>query len=190
MDHRHLPRPTSRAGRWKLGTSGPAKTWGRDCRPLPQSKPGLPPHPYGFLPFHHHLLLRLRSPCKPFGRTYLPRHDPSLSFCVTSFVIRHLSAMAQPDRASGLSPGLVETVSGLSAGTVATLVVHPLDIVKTRMQSKFNYPSFRPLPSPADQFLNQSIAAPLPAPKLPSPQWPFSDRWPRTTDPSRPSTAA
>ncbi|KAH6686276.1 mitochondrial carrier domain-containing protein [Plectosphaerella plurivora] len=42
--------------------------------------------------------------------------------------------MAQPDRASGLSPGLVETVSGLSAGTVATLVVHPLDIVKTRMQ--------------------------------------------------------
>ena len=34
------------------------------------------------------------------------------------------------------SPALVEAVAGLSAGTVATLVVHPLDIVKTRMQSK------------------------------------------------------
>ncbi|RYP18552.1 hypothetical protein DL765_003837 [Monosporascus sp. GIB2] len=34
----------------------------------------------------------------------------------------------------GLSPALVETIAGLSAGTVATLLVHPLDIVKTRMQ--------------------------------------------------------
>lgn len=33
------------------------------------------------------------------------------------------------------SPALVETVAGLSAGTMATLIVHPLDIVKTRMQS-------------------------------------------------------
>ncbi|KAK4646481.1 mitochondrial FAD carrier protein flx1 [Podospora bellae-mahoneyi] len=32
------------------------------------------------------------------------------------------------------SPALVETVAGLSAGTMATLIVHPLDIVKTRMQ--------------------------------------------------------
>ncbi|KLU88809.1 solute carrier family 25 member 33 [Magnaporthiopsis poae ATCC 64411] len=36
--------------------------------------------------------------------------------------------------AGGPSPALIETVAGLSAGTVATLVVHPLDIVKTRMQ--------------------------------------------------------
>ncbi|OTB05884.1 hypothetical protein M426DRAFT_56267 [Hypoxylon sp. CI-4A] len=35
---------------------------------------------------------------------------------------------------AGLSPATVETVAGLSAGTIATLVVHPLDIVKTRMQ--------------------------------------------------------
>ncbi|KAK5993375.1 Mitochondrial FAD carrier protein FLX1 [Cladobotryum mycophilum] len=35
---------------------------------------------------------------------------------------------------AGVSPALVEIVAGLSAGTVATLVVHPLDIVKTRMQ--------------------------------------------------------
>jgi solute carrier family 25 folate transporter 32 len=37
---------------------------------------------------------------------------------------------------AGLSPAIVESIAGLSAGTIATLVVHPLDIVKTRMQSK------------------------------------------------------
>jgi hypothetical protein len=36
---------------------------------------------------------------------------------------------------AGLSRALVETVAGLSAGSMATLIVHPLDIVKTRMQS-------------------------------------------------------
>ncbi|KAI9149248.1 Mitochondrial folate transporter/carrier [Paramyrothecium foliicola] len=35
---------------------------------------------------------------------------------------------------AGVSPAVVESIAGLSAGTVATLVVHPLDIVKTRMQ--------------------------------------------------------
>ncbi|KAH7363088.1 mitochondrial carrier domain-containing protein [Plectosphaerella cucumerina] len=44
-----------------------------------------------------------------------------------------MAQQAHPDRA-GLSPGLVESIAGLSAGSVATLVVHPLDIVKTRMQ--------------------------------------------------------
>lgn len=43
--------------------------------------------------------------------------------------------------AAGLSPALVETVAGLSAGAMATLIVHPLDIVKTRMQSSFLTPS-------------------------------------------------
>ncbi|KAI1115759.1 mitochondrial folate carrier protein [Nemania sp. NC0429] len=33
-----------------------------------------------------------------------------------------------------ISPAFVETIAGLTAGSVATLVVHPLDIVKTRMQ--------------------------------------------------------
>ncbi|CAK7205950.1 mitochondrial FAD carrier protein flx1 [Sporothrix eucalyptigena] len=37
-------------------------------------------------------------------------------------------------RHAGLSPALVEAVAGLTAGSTATLVVHPLDIVKTRMQ--------------------------------------------------------
>ena len=39
-------------------------------------------------------------------------------------------------RHAGLSPALVEAVAGLTAGSAATLVVHPLDIVKTRMQSE------------------------------------------------------
>ncbi|KZZ89997.1 Mitochondrial carrier domain protein [Moelleriella libera RCEF 2490] len=34
----------------------------------------------------------------------------------------------------GRTSPIVESIAGLSAGTVSTLVVHPLDIVKTRMQ--------------------------------------------------------
>ncbi|GAH66791.1 unnamed protein product, partial [marine sediment metagenome] len=37
-------------------------------------------------------------------------------------------------RHAGLSPAAVESIAGLSAGVISTLVVHPLDIVKTRMQ--------------------------------------------------------
>ncbi|SPO00618.1 probable FAD carrier protein FLX1 [Cephalotrichum gorgonifer] len=33
-----------------------------------------------------------------------------------------------------ISPAQVESIAGLTAGSIATLVVHPLDIVKTRMQ--------------------------------------------------------
>lgn len=43
---------------------------------------------------------------------------------------------------AGLSPALVETVAGLSAGSMATLIVHPLDIVKTRMQGMFTVLQF------------------------------------------------
>ncbi|KAF5023229.1 hypothetical protein F66182_4704 [Fusarium sp. NRRL 66182] len=35
---------------------------------------------------------------------------------------------------AGLSPATIESIAGLSAGTVSTLTVHPLDVVKTRMQ--------------------------------------------------------
>ncbi|KAK3944143.1 mitochondrial carrier domain-containing protein [Diplogelasinospora grovesii] len=42
--------------------------------------------------------------------------------------------MTDSKNAGELSPALVETVAGLSAGSMATLIVHPLDIVKTRMQ--------------------------------------------------------
>ncbi|KAF7897942.1 uncharacterized protein EAF01_008908 [Botrytis porri] len=33
-----------------------------------------------------------------------------------------------------ISPALVETIAGLSAGTASTLAVHPLDVIKTRLQ--------------------------------------------------------
>lgn len=46
------------------------------------------------------------------------------------------SSMPGSHEAGRLSPALVESIAGLSAGSIATLVVHPLDIVKTRMQSK------------------------------------------------------
>lgn len=35
---------------------------------------------------------------------------------------------------NGISPEAIETVAGLTAGFVSTIVVHPLDIIKTRMQ--------------------------------------------------------
>jgi solute carrier family 25 folate transporter 32 len=35
-----------------------------------------------------------------------------------------------------LSSSLVETVAGFTAGVISTLAVHPLDIVKTRLQGK------------------------------------------------------
>ncbi|GAB7347944.1 hypothetical protein MBLNU459_g5455t1 [Dothideomycetes sp. NU459] len=34
----------------------------------------------------------------------------------------------------GLSPSLIESVAGFTAGIVSTLVVHPFDVVKTRLQ--------------------------------------------------------
>jgi solute carrier family 25 folate transporter 32 len=36
----------------------------------------------------------------------------------------------------GISPAVVETTAGLSAGLISTIIVHPLDIIKTRLQGK------------------------------------------------------
>ncbi|KAH8821503.1 mitochondrial carrier protein-like protein [Xylogone sp. PMI_703] len=38
------------------------------------------------------------------------------------------------DNHARLSPALVETIAGLTAGSVSTLAVHPLDVIKTRLQ--------------------------------------------------------
>lgn len=37
---------------------------------------------------------------------------------------------------NAFSPSLVETIAGFTAGVVSTLAVHPLDIVKTRLQGE------------------------------------------------------
>lgn len=38
----------------------------------------------------------------------------------------------------GLSPASIETIAGLSAGLFSTIIVHPLDIIKTRLQGRTN----------------------------------------------------
>ncbi|KAF2841731.1 mitochondrial folate carrier protein Flx1 [Patellaria atrata CBS 101060] len=42
---------------------------------------------------------------------------------------------------SSLSPSIVESIAGFSAGVMATLAVHPFDVLKTRLQLDQNYQS-------------------------------------------------
>lgn len=44
------------------------------------------------------------------------------------------------DDGLGLPSMVVETVSGLTAGLLSTICVHPLDLIKTRLQSTFRPP--------------------------------------------------
>lgn len=52
---------------------------------------------------------------------------------------------------NALSPSLVETIAGFTAGVVSTLAVHPLDIVKTRLQGEAQSHSYTSLDSPKQQ---------------------------------------
>ncbi|KAI5310667.1 hypothetical protein KEM55_003790 [Ascosphaera atra] len=44
------------------------------------------------------------------------------------------SFLSSNGRGDGLPPHVTETVAGLTAGTISTLALHPLDLVKTRLQ--------------------------------------------------------
>jgi len=55
------------------------------------------------------------------------------------------------DNHARLSPALVETIAGLAAGTASTLAVHPLDVIKTRLQSTSTINSKSKIAAPADQ---------------------------------------
>ena len=62
----------------------------------------------------------------------LQRH-PSFKLQASQHDKAHASFMN--DNHARLSPALVETIAGLAAGTISTLAVHPLDVIKTRLQS-------------------------------------------------------
>ncbi|EMR64868.1 putative solute carrier family 25 member 33 protein [Eutypa lata UCREL1] len=62
----------------------------------------------------------------------------------------------------GISPALVETIAGLSAGSVATLLVHPLDIVKTRMQIHRSHGARRPTSLTTVSVLRELVRTPQP----------------------------
>lgn len=51
------------------------------------------------------------------------------------------SQAASHDHGAHLTSSTVETVSGLTAGLVSTIIVHPLDIIKTRLQISTNNPT-------------------------------------------------
>lgn len=37
---------------------------------------------------------------------------------------------------NGLPPSVIETIAGFTAGIISTLAVHPLDVIKTRLQGE------------------------------------------------------
>ncbi|KAK0636227.1 mitochondrial carrier domain-containing protein [Bombardia bombarda] len=69
--------------------------------------------------------------------------------------------------ASSSRSSLVETVAGLSAGSAATLIVHPLDIVKTRMQIHRSI-SVTSIPSSSSSSSSSSTATPQLPPRRPA----------------------
>jgi hypothetical protein len=77
-----------------------------------------------------------RSPNPSLGKSqkYLSRASTSSKLQASQHDKANASFMN--DNHACLSPALVETIAGLAAGTTSTLAVHPLDVIKTRLQSK------------------------------------------------------
>ncbi|KAG9235501.1 mitochondrial carrier protein-like protein [Amylocarpus encephaloides] len=62
-----------------------------------------------------------------------------------------------------LTPALVETIAGLSAGIISTLAVHPLDVIKTRLQIQRNAST---TPTPAYGILKGLLSTERPVQRL------------------------
>ena len=52
---------------------------------------------------------------------------------------------------------VLETISGLTAGIATTLTAHPLDLIKTRLQSKYHSPRKSALSRLTRTYSSQSI---------------------------------
>ena len=75
------------------------------------------------------------SPCY---WTWASAHTVAIAFAnlVASRIMSISMSTTAGARRQTLSPSVVETTAGLSAGCAATLLLHPLDIIKTRLQGK------------------------------------------------------
>lgn len=58
-------------------------------------------------------------------------------------------------KTNNLSSSLIESTAGFTAGIVATLVVHPFDILKTRLQCLFPFPLVFTLQDPSSDKLQK-----------------------------------
>jgi hypothetical protein len=69
-----------------------------------------------------------------------PRQIPMTSNLAIS-LLHHMQEKTCPshdsmnDNHARLSPALVEAIAGLTAGVASTFAAHPLDVIKTRLQS-------------------------------------------------------
>jgi len=98
-------------------------------------------------PLHHvhdrrspaHSRLLFPTPCSTTRTLRIPPEPAwSSTLLIIPFACFLPSLSRSMQESHGLSPSLVETIAGFSAGVISTLAVHPLDIVKTRLQGSSN----------------------------------------------------